>query len=147
MYGDDFEDALNNLKAVLFIFMETNIPLSDEKCFMMLSEGIVLGHHVSPARLKVNLFKIEIILKFPIPSNQRDVISFLGYAGYYRRFVEKFSKIAFPLFKLLVKDAKFCWDTNYQFTFQTLKEKLLPAPILRGLDWILPFTYLHMHLI
>jgi hypothetical protein len=72
---------------------------------MMQTEGIVLGHHVSPAGLKVDPTKIEIILKFPIPSNQRDVRSFLGYAGYYRRFIENFSKIALPLFKLLVKDA------------------------------------------
>jgi hypothetical protein len=139
VYGDSFENALNNLEKVLIRCLETNLALNDAKCFMMQTEGIVLGHHVSPAGLKVDPTKIEIILKFPIPSNQRDVRSFLGYAGYYHRFIENFSKIALPLFKLLVKDVEFCWDTNCQFAFQTLKEKLLSTPILRGPDWSLPF--------
>jgi hypothetical protein len=74
---------------------------------MMQTEGIVLGHHVSPVGLKVDPTKIEIILKLPIPSNQRDVRIFLGYAEYYRRFIENFSKIVLPLFKLLVKYVEF----------------------------------------
>jgi hypothetical protein len=76
----------------------------------MQTEGIVLRHDVSPTGLKVYLTKIEIILNFPTPSNQRDVRIFLGYAGYYHRFIENFSKIVLPLFKLLVKDAEFCWE-------------------------------------
>ena len=65
--------------------------------------------------------------------------SFLGYAGYYRRFIEHFSKIDLPLFKLLSKYIHFHYDTNCQVAFQTLKDKLSPAPILRGPNWTLPF--------
>ena len=65
--------------------------------------------------------------------------SFLGYAGYYRRFIEHFSKIALPLFKLLSKDINFHWDANCQVSFQTLKEKLLSATILQGPNWKFPF--------
>jgi hypothetical protein len=63
----------------------------------------------------------------------------LGHVGYYRRFIENFTKIANPMFKLLVKDAKFCWDNNCQNDFEILKEKFSMAPILRGPNWSLPF--------
>jgi len=74
-----------------------------------------------------------------IPSNQRDVRIFLGYASYYHHFIENFIQIALPLFRLLVKDVEFCWDIDWQFSFQTLKEIFLSPPILRGPDWSLPF--------
>ena len=74
---------------------------------MLLTEGIVLGHHISPEGIKVDPDKVEIILKLPSPKNQKDVRSFLGYAGYYHRFIENFSNIALPLFKLIVKDVYF----------------------------------------
>ena len=106
---------------------------------MLLTEGIVLGHHISPKGIKVDPTKVEIILKLPSPKNQKDVRSFLGYAGYYQRFIENFSKIALPLFKLLVKDVEFFWNSNCQIAFQILKEKLSTTPILRGPDWKLPF--------
>ena len=71
---------------------------------MMQQKGIALGHHISPSGIEVDPAKIDIIVKLSEPTNQRDVRSFLGYAGYYRRFIENFSKITLPLFKLLSKD-------------------------------------------
>lgn len=79
---------------------------------MMMNEGIVMGHLISTDEIKVDPAKIEVILKVPIPKTQKEVCSFLGHAGYYRRFVEKISKIASPLFYLLMKDAKFVWTRN-----------------------------------
>eukprot|EP00253_Pinus_taeda_P017838 PITA_17838 len=73
------------------------------------------------------------------PTTQKEVRSFLRYAGYYRRFIENFSKIAQPLFKLLARDIEFQWTTSCQNAFQILKDKLLVAPILRGPNWSLPF--------
>ena len=64
---------------------------------------------------------------------------FLGHAGYYRRFIENFTKIATPMFKLLTKYVNFYWDASCQVAFDTLKEKLYVAPILRGPNWSLPF--------
>lgn len=63
----------------------------------------------------------------------------MGYASYYRRFIEDFSKIALPLFKLLSKDIGFQWTTNCQNAFEKLKEKLFVAPILREPNWSFPF--------
>ena len=139
LYGNKFDESLQNLEKVLIRCIESNLFLSNEKCFMLLTEGIVLGHHISPEGIKVDPTKVEIILKLPSPKNQKYVRSFLGYAGYYQRFIENFSKIALPLFKLLVKDVEFYWNSNCQIAFQILKEKLSIAPVLRGPDWKLPF--------
>ena len=75
----------------------------------------------------------------PIPKTQKEVRSFLGYESYYRRFIEQFSKIDLPLFKLLAKDTPFNWNENCQKAFETLKEKLTTTPILKGPNWSLPF--------
>ena len=68
--------------------------------------------------------KVEIILKLPNPKSQKDVRSILGYVGYYHRFIENFSKIVLPLFKILLKYVEFHWNSNYQIAFQILKEKI-----------------------
>ena len=106
---------------------------------MSLTEGIVLGHHVSSQGIKVDPAKIEVIVGLPSPKTQNEVISFLGHAGYYRRFIENFTKIAAPMFKLLTKDSKFQWTESCENAFEILKAKLSVAPILRDPDWSLPF--------
>ena len=106
---------------------------------MPMIEGIVLSHHISITGIKVDPTKIEVITNLPPPQSQKDVRSFLGHAGYYRRFIENFTKIATPMFKLLTKDVNFYWDSFCQNDFKTLKEKLSIAPILRGPNWSLPF--------
>ena len=110
IYGDDYDQALANLDKVLTRCQETNLALSNEKCKMLMIEGIVLGHHISATGIKVDPTKIEVITNLPPPQPQKDVRSFLGHAGYYRRFIENFTKIATPLFKLLTKDVNFYWD-------------------------------------
>ena len=72
---------------------------------MLLTEGIVLGHHVSSQGIKVDPTKIKVIVGLPSPKNQKEVRSFLGHAGYYHHFIEKFTKIVAPMFKLLTKDS------------------------------------------
>ena len=139
IYGNSFEHALENLEKVLKRCIEANLSLSNEKCFMMLNEGIVLGHYISFQGIKVHPAKIQIIVDLPIPQNQREVRSFLGYASYYRRFIEHFSKISLPLFKLLTKDVLFNWNENCQQAFEVLKKKLSTALVLRGPNWSLPF--------
>eukprot|EP00253_Pinus_taeda_P028167 PITA_28167 len=139
IYGDSFEEALENLEKVLVRCKETNLSLSHEKCFMMFTKGIVLGHHISGDGIKVDKSKVEVISKLPIPNCKRDVRSFLGFTGYYRIFIENFTKIASPLFKLLTKDCELKWDPDCQAAFETLKTRISKAPILRGPNWELPF--------
>ena len=73
----------------------------------MVNQGIVLGHITSERGIEVDKAKVELISKFPSPTNEKTVRQFLGHAGFYHRFIRDFSKIAKPLYKLLEKDAKF----------------------------------------
>eukprot|EP00253_Pinus_taeda_P014511 PITA_14511 len=79
-YGDAFETALINLEKVLERCVQTNVALSTEKCHMMMIEGIVLGHYIFVDGIKVDLAKIEVILRIPTPKIQKEVRSFLGHA-------------------------------------------------------------------
>jgi len=89
-----------------------NLSLSLEKCDFLMSEWTVLGHAISKQGLQVDPKKIAIIQWVPPPQKVRDVKSFLGLAGYYRRFIKEFSKLASPLFGLLGKDVEFIWSEN-----------------------------------
>ena len=71
---------------------------------MLLTEGIVLGHHVSSQGIKVDPDKIKVIIGLPSLKTQKEVRIFLGHVDYYRRFIENFTKIVAPMFKLLTKD-------------------------------------------
>ena len=76
----------------------------------MVNQGIVLEHIISSRGIEVDKAKIELISKLPPPANIKTIRQFLGHAGFYRRFIKDFSKIAKPLYKLLEKDAKFVWE-------------------------------------
>ena len=110
---------------------------------MLLTEGIVLGHHVSLQGINVYPTKIEVIVSLPSPKTQKEVRIFLGHACYYHRFIENFTKIPAPIFKLLTKDAEFQWRESCQNTFEILKAKLSMAPILGVLIGPFLFTYGH----
>ena len=79
------------------------------------------------------------ILNLPIPCTQKEVRNFIGYAGYNRRFVQNFSKIANPLFMLMSKSKQFEWSNARQLAWENLKQKVSTTPILRGLNWSFPF--------
>ncbi|KAL5539541.1 hypothetical protein UlMin_044745 [Ulmus minor] len=106
----------------------------------MVREGIVLGHRISVKGIEVDQAKIDVIKKLPPPTNVKGVRSFLGHAGFYRRFIKEFSKITKPLCELLVKDAVFDFSKECLHAFETLKEKLISSPIIVAPDWELPFT-------
>ena len=105
----------------------------------MVQEGIVLGHNISSKGIEVDKAKIDVIKKLPPPINVKGVRSFLGHAGFYRRFIQDFSKISKPLCDLLVKDVAFDFNENCLNAFNVLKEKLTSAPIITAPDWNLPF--------
>ena len=83
--------------------------------------------------------KVEVIKKLPPPANVKAIRSFLGHAGFYRRFIKDFSKIAKPLSNLLAADTPFVFDTACLQAFETLKAKLVTAPVISVPDWTLPF--------
>ncbi|RDX73541.1 Retrovirus-related Pol polyprotein from transposon 17.6, partial [Mucuna pruriens] len=101
VYANSFDACLGNLSKVLKRCIDTNLVLNFEKCHFMVTEGIVLGHLVSNRGIEVDKSKIDIISSVPNPTSMREVRSFLGHAGFYRRFIKSFSKLALPLSKLL----------------------------------------------
>ncbi|KAL4281438.1 hypothetical protein GQ457_03G017890 [Hibiscus cannabinus] len=100
-FGDNFDNCLSNLEKVLKRCKETNLVLNWEKCHFMVDEGIMLGHKISSKGMEVDKAKIEVISKLPPPTTVKGIRNFLGHAGFYRRFIEDFSKITKPLRSLL----------------------------------------------
>nr|KYP66266.1 Retrovirus-related Pol polyprotein from transposon 17.6 [Cajanus cajan] len=89
VFGSSFDECLANLEVVLRRCLETNLILNWEKCHFMVTEGIVLGHKISHKGIEVDQAKVEVIEKLPPPINVKGIRSFLGHAGFYRRFIEK----------------------------------------------------------
>nr|GEZ53343.1 reverse transcriptase domain-containing protein [Tanacetum cinerariifolium] len=101
--------------------------------------GIVLGNKISGKGIKIDKAKIDVIAKLPCPTNVKGVRSFLGHAGFYRRFIKDFSMISKPMTQFLMKDAKFDFFDDCKKVFNNLKEKLTTAPIMISPDWNVPF--------
>jgi hypothetical protein len=132
VYGDDFQQALDNLEKVLIRCKESNLSLSHENSKMMLTEEIVLEHHIFGTGIRVDLAKIEIISQIKIFISQKEVRRFLGHAGNYRKFIQNFTNLVAPLFKMFTKEDEFCWNEECQISFENLKTKLSSAHVLRG---------------
>ena len=113
--------------------------LNWEKCHFMVTQGIVLGYIVSKDGIEVDKAKVELISNLPTPKCVRDIRSFLGHAGFYRRFIKDFSAIARPLCTLLSKDVPFTWSQACDIAFTKLKNMLVSPPIMRSPNWDLPF--------
>ena len=137
--GNSFDNCLENLRVVLARCEETNLVLNWEKCHFMVQEGIVLGHRISARGIEVDRAKIEAIEKLPPPSSVKGIRSFIGHAGFYRRFIKDFSQIAKPLSNLLVQGIPFEFDSQCLHAFSVLKDKLVSAPIVVAPDWSYPF--------
>ncbi|KAL4369466.1 hypothetical protein GQ457_05G022580 [Hibiscus cannabinus] len=138
-FGVNFDNYLSNLEKVLKRCKETNLVLNWEKCHFMVDEGIVLGHKISSKGMEVDKEKIEVISKLPPPTTINGIRSFLGHAGFYRRFIEDFSKITKPLCSLLEQGRPFEFNNDCTKAFNVLKQKLVTAPIVEPPDWKLPF--------
>ncbi|CAL9019468.1 unnamed protein product [Prunus brigantina] len=139
VFGDSFDGCLTNLTLILKRCIETNLVLNWEKCHFMVKQGIVLGHIISEKGIEVDKSKIGLIRHLPSPTSVREVRSFLGHAGFYRRFIKDFSKISTPMCRLLQKDVPFVFDDECEKAFDHLKELLTSAPIIVPPDWSLPF--------
>jgi hypothetical protein len=95
-----------------------------------LKEVSFLGHVISKDGVAVDPRKIEVVMNWERPSNVNEIRSFLGFAGYYRRFVEDFSKLSGPLTTLTKKNAHFIWSDECEECFQKLKQRLISTSVL-----------------
>ena len=135
VYESSFDDCLRNLETVLQRCQDKNLALNWEKCHFMVTEGIVLGHKISTAGLEVDQAKIVVIETLTSPTTVKGIRSFLGHAGFHKRFIKYFSKISKPLCRLLEKDAKFYFDESCKSAFEEIKSRLVSAPIMLTPNW------------
>ena len=139
VYGSSFNACLDSLSRFLDRCIETNLVLNFERCHFMVHQGIVLGHLVSSRGIEVDKAKIDAITSHPYPASMWEVHSFLGHVGFYRRFIQDFSKIALPLSKHLQKDVDFVLDQPCREAFEELRRRLTSSPIMQPPNWELPF--------
>ncbi|GJZ56595.1 reverse transcriptase domain-containing protein [Tanacetum coccineum] len=139
VFGDSFSSCLANLDKMLKRCEDTKLALNWEKSHFMVKEGIVLGHKISRKGIEVDKAKVDVISKLPHPTTVKGIRSFLGHAGFYRRFIKDFSKISRPMTHLLEKNTPFIFSKDCILAFQTLKKKLTEAPILIAPNWDQPF--------
>ncbi|GJR69650.1 reverse transcriptase domain-containing protein [Tanacetum coccineum] len=139
VFGDSFSMCLANLDKMLKRCEDTKLDLNWEKSHFMVKEGIVLGHKISKREIEVYKAKIDVISKLPHPTTVKGIRSFLGHAGFYRRFIKDFSKISRPMTHLLEKNTPFIFSEDCILAFQTLKKKLTEALILIAPNWDQPF--------
>nr|AAQ56283.1 putative polyprotein [Oryza sativa Japonica Group] len=135
VYSQSEEDHQQHLRLVLGKLWEHQLYAKLSKCEFWLSEVKFLGHVISAKGVAVDPETVIAVTDWKQPKTVTQVRSFLGLAGYYRRFIENFSKIARPMTQLLKKEEKFVWSPQCEKAFQTLKEKLVSSPVL-----ILPDT-------
>ena len=130
VFGNDFESALHSLELVLTRVAEYGLQLKSTKCNLFRTSVPFLGHIVGRAGLECDPNKVSAVANWIPPSTIKGVREFLGFTGYYRRFVPDYSTVAQPLVRLLGKDCKFKWSDACQDAFKALRALLIKAPVL-----------------
>ncbi|GJZ37508.1 reverse transcriptase domain-containing protein [Tanacetum coccineum] len=140
IYSKTKEDHENHLRLMLDLLRKEKLYAKFSKCEFWLQEVHFLGHVVNHEGIHVDPSKIEAVKSWKAPTTPSEVRSFLGLAGYYRRFIENFSKIAKPLTSLTQKNQKYEWGEKQEKAFQTLKDNLNNEPILSLPDGVEDFV-------
>ena len=130
VYSGSREKHVEHLRIVLETLREHQLYAKLSKCQFWLDKVAFLGHIISAEGISMDPQKIEAIVNWQPPTNVTEIKIFLGLAGYYRKFVEGFSKIATPLTRLIRKEEKFIWSDACQHSFDELKHRLTSAPVL-----------------
>ncbi|XP_043710478.1 uncharacterized mitochondrial protein AtMg00860-like [Telopea speciosissima] len=138
IHGSTYSECLHHLRLVLERCRQKNLVLNWEKCHFMVKEGIVLRHVISKDGIGVDKAKVNLIVDLPPPRSVKDIRSFLGHVGFYRRFIKDFSKVARPLTTLLAKDQPFEFSKDC-LSFEYLKKELNTVPIIQPPVWTEPF--------
>ncbi|GJY94080.1 reverse transcriptase domain-containing protein [Tanacetum coccineum] len=134
IYSKTQEEHVEHLRLVLELLKKEKLYAKISKCEFWLREVQFLRHVINGNGIYVDPSKIEVVKNWKAPKTSTEVCSFLGLAGYYRRFIENFSKIAKSLTILTQKSTNFNWGEEQELAFQTLKDKLCNAPVLALLD-------------
>jgi hypothetical protein len=139
VYSKNEEEHAGHLHVVLQRLREHRLYAKLSKCDFWLKEIKFLGHTISQAGIAVDPDKVQEVMNWKPPTTVRQIRSFLGLAGYYRRFIPDFSRIAKPMTELLKKGAKFVWGQKCEDAFHTLRQHLTTTPVLAQPDNSKPF--------
>lgn len=139
IYSEDFEQHLNHVRLVLELLLKDSWQIKLSKCSFAQNQLTYLGHVISASGVATDPAKIQAVANWSSPTSIKDLRSFLGLAGYYRRFVRNFGLLAKPLTSLLKKGTVFVWTAAHESTFQALKTALVSAPVLALPDFSKPF--------
>ena len=134
------QEHAKHLEWVLQKLRENKLYTNPKKCEFGVKRVKFLGHIVSDSGILVDPEKIDAVTNWPVPKTVKDIRSFLGLAGYFRKFVKDFSAIALPLTELTQKDKPFTWTDTEQKSFDAIKLALNNAPVLIVPNQDLPFT-------
>ncbi|KAL4559834.1 hypothetical protein LXL04_031980 [Taraxacum kok-saghyz] len=130
IYSKTRADHARHLRLALQMLQGNRLYAKLSKCEFWINEVQFLGHIVNDKGILVDPAKVEAVKNWKTPRTPTEIRSFLGLAGYYRRFIPNFSKIALPLTSLTCKSTPFDWESEQEDSFQTLKQRLCDAPIL-----------------
>ncbi|GJW72963.1 putative reverse transcriptase domain-containing protein [Tanacetum coccineum] len=130
IYSRNKEEHANHLRIILELLKKEKLYAKFSKCDFWIRIVQFLGHLIDSQGLHVDPAKIEAVKNWTSPTTPIEIRQFLGLAGYYRRFIKDFSKIAKSLTELTQKNKKYIWGEDQETTFQLLKQKLCEAPIL-----------------
>jgi hypothetical protein len=130
IFSETMEEHEEHLRLVLEMLRSNQLHAKFSKCEFWLTEVAFLGHVISAGEVSVDPGKVEDVLNWMPPTTILEIWSFLGLAGYYRRFMKDFSKIAKPMTKLLEKNKAFEWTQECQASFEELKKRLTSSPVL-----------------
>ncbi|GJW25861.1 putative reverse transcriptase domain-containing protein [Tanacetum coccineum] len=130
IYSKNKQEHEEHLKLILELLKKQELYAKFSKCEFWIPKVQFLGHVIDSQGIHVDPTKIESIKYWASPKSPTEIRQFLGLAGYYRRFIEGFSKIAKPMTKLTQKKVMFVWGDKQEAAFQLLKQKLCSAPIL-----------------
>ncbi|WVZ75737.1 hypothetical protein U9M48_023770 [Paspalum notatum var. saurae] len=139
IYSKDEKEHEEHLRIVLTRLREHKLYAKFSKCAFWLKEVGFLGHILSEKGVAVDPSKVECVLNWKKPKTVTEIWSFLGLAGYYRRFNKDFSKTAKPMTSLTKKNARYSWSPNCEEAFESLKKSLTTAPVLAQPDVTKPF--------
>jgi transposase InsO family protein len=135
VWGTSLKEHNDRLVEVFDRLRLHSLKLQPDKCEFLRKEVCYLGHRVTPEGIRPDERKVAAVRDFPLPSNTKQLKAFLGLAGYYRKFVPRFSPIAKPLHKLTGKNVPYVWGEEQETAFQTLKDILCNEPLLQYPDF------------
>ena len=134
VFSSNVQEHLSHVKLLFQRLRVAHLKLTERKCNFLKRHVQYLGHLISGKGIEPVSEKLSALKDMPVPTDVKAVRTFLGFTGYYRKFIPRYSDIARPLTELTKKDSDFVWTQECQHTFELMKEKLLEEPILKYPD-------------